>query len=96
MFGCTQRAKLLELRQKTDQELIRLVTNRLKSATTQAQRFAEASSDALYTGAEKSYKDAAVLVGVISSASEAERARLEKELGELRRLLDQRGRQQAA
>ena len=96
MFGCTQRAKLLELRQKTDQELIRLVTNRLQSATTQAQRFSEAASDALYMSAEETYTDAAVLVGVISSASDGERARLEKELGELRRLLDQRRRQQAA
>jgi hypothetical protein len=96
MFGCTQRAKLLQLRQKTDQELIRLVTNRLQSATQKARQIAEGNSEVLSAGAEKAYADAAALVSVISPVSEGERIRLEKELGELRRLLDQRSRQRAA
>ena len=44
----------------------------------------------------RAYADAAVLVPVISSASGEERARLENQLGQLRRLLDQHRRQQAA
>ena len=96
MFGSTQRAKLLQLRQKTDQELIRLVTNRLQSAAQKARQIADASGEAPSAGAEKAYKDVAALVGVISSVSESERTRLETELGELRRLLDQQRRQRAA
>ena len=96
MFGSTQRAKLLQLRQKTDQELIRLVTNRLQSATQKARQIVDGNVEVHSAGAEKAHADAAALVGVISSASEGERTRLENELKELRRLLDQQRRQRAA
>jgi hypothetical protein len=96
MFGSTQRAKLLQLRQKTDHELARLVTNRLQSATQKARLIAEGNSEVVSADAEQAYADAAVLVRIIGSASGGERLRLETELGELRRLLDQHPRQRAA
>jgi hypothetical protein len=96
MFGSTQRAKLLQLRQKTDQELIRLVTNRLQSATQKARQIVDGNVEVPSASAEKAHADTAALVSVISSASEGERIRLENELKELRRLLDQQRRQRAA
>jgi lipopolysaccharide export system protein LptA len=96
MFGSTQRAKLLQLRQKTDQELIRLVTNRLQSATQKARQIVDGNVEVSSASAEKAHADTAALVSVISSASEGERIRLENELKELRRLLDQQRRQRAA
>jgi hypothetical protein len=88
--------KLLELRSKTDRQLLALITSRLDFGLTYARLVLDPGSDSNWASAEafrasavRAYEEVRGLLPWLSDVTKAERGRLELKLEQLRELLDE-------
>ena len=88
--------KLIELRSKTDRQLVAFITSRLDVGLTYARLVADlgsdnnwASAEAFQASAVKAYDEVRALLPWIDDVTRAERRRLESKLEQLRELLDE-------
>ena len=82
----SRKAKLAELRARTDRQLVALIRRNLDSGLACA-RF---SAGQICAEAERAYAEVLVLLPTVHDVTQAERRRLESKLVRLRTLLDQR------
>ena len=95
MKTTSQSSKLVELRAKTDRQLLELIGNRLDGGLNFARWAAQAqaagrwtSRDIFQAGASKAYAEACGLLPWVDGLSRAQRAGLEFKLEQLRRRLE--------
>jgi hypothetical protein len=88
--------KLLELRSKTDRQLVALITSRLDAGLNYARLVTSpgpdvswASSETFQASAARAYDEVCALLPWVSDVTRAERLRLESKLEQLRELLDE-------
>src|SRR5580693_9398115 len=88
--------KLVELRSKTDRQLVRFITSRLDVGLNYARLVADPESDRSWVSAEafesraaKAYEEARSLLPWVQDLSNAERRRLESKLEQLGELLEE-------
>lgn len=88
--------KLVELRSKTDRQLVAFITSRLDFGLNYARLVADPESDSNWTSAEafqataaKAYDEVRALLPWVNDVTKAERRRLESKLEQLRELLDE-------
>jgi hypothetical protein len=88
--------KLVELRSKTDRQLVRFITSRLDVGLNYARLVADPESDCGWASAEafrsraaKAYEEARSLLPWVNDLTSAERRRLETKLEQLRELLEE-------
>jgi hypothetical protein len=86
--GMTSQAKLVQLRNKTDRDLLVLVQRELERGLALAD-VATTKQSPLYGQAERAYRTAKALLPGIAGLTESERRGLEGTLKELRAALDQ-------
>jgi hypothetical protein len=88
--------RLLELRSKTDRQLVALITSRLDAGLNYARLVTStgpdvsgASVEAFQAHAVKAYDEVSALLPWVSDVTRADRQRLESKLEQLRELLDE-------
>ena len=88
--------KLIELRSKTDRQLVAIITSRLDVGLHYARLVPDpgsdsnwASAEAFQASAEKAYDEVRALLPWVYDVTRAERRRLESKLEQLRELLDE-------
>jgi hypothetical protein len=88
--------KLLQLRSKTDRQLIAFITSRLNAGLNYARLVIEprsdsdwASAEAFHAGAAKACDEVGALLPWVNDVTNAERRRLELKLEQLRELLNE-------
>jgi hypothetical protein len=82
MMNGLEEQKLIELRGKTDRQLIALISNEIDRGLESVRRHSD------YAGGERVYREVSTLLPVAYGASRAERRRLERELAELGELVN--------
>jgi hypothetical protein len=89
-------SKLIELRSKTDRQLVQFITSRLDAGLDAARLLADvgyhinwASVEAYQASATKAYEEARALLPWVTEVTRLERRRLELKLEQLRELLDE-------
>jgi hypothetical protein len=88
--------KFLELRSKTDRQLVQFIHNRLDVGLNHARILADpgtdfnwTSVDSIQASARKSYEEVCALLPWVGGVTWTERRRLESKLEDLRELLDE-------
>jgi len=88
--------KLIELRSKTDRQLVAIITSRLDFGLNYAKLVNRpnpdsnwASAETFQTGAAKAYDEVRALLPWVNGVTKAERQRLEAKLEQLRELRDE-------
>ena len=88
--------KLIELRSKTDRQLVAFINSRLDVGLTYARLLTGtgpdsnwASVESLHAGAIRAYDEVRALLPWVNDVTKAERRRLELKLEQLRELLDE-------
>jgi hypothetical protein len=87
LSGMSRESKLVELRSKTDRDLLILVRRELDRGVALA-NVATAKDSPLYAKAESTYSSVKLLLPKIGAVSQDERRELEVELKDLRATLD--------
>jgi len=96
MNGRPEFTKLIELRSKTDRQLVALINSRLDAGLTCARLVTDpgsdskwASAEAFQAGAIRAHDEVRALLPWVNDVTMSERRRLELKLEQLRELLDE-------
>ena len=96
MNSRSELTKLIELRSKTDRQLLALITSRLDAGLNYARLVTSpdpevswTSSETFQASAARAYDEVCALLPWVSDVTRAERRRLESKLEQLRELLDE-------
>ena len=85
----SQFSKWMELRLRTDRQLLILVNRALAAGMRSALEAAETGSPDLFAGALRAYTEASRLAPCLRVAAPSERRHVQREIARLRRLLDE-------